>query len=336
MFNLFIKGYESFKQKIVDFKKMYDFKNQESFFENERFYKKNIDYYNVKFNLEKEKKLNFINYKFFKKEIFNRFIDNFFRIISGRELLQEEESNLGLVYVYNNSPKFMISDKNKYLTAKKDLEFKVLNSDYYKRKVLKNNFTSIVVDYFNNNTNTKNNNENENKNDKKIEREEKKYNKYDTKNNNQKRYNNYKQNKQTRNLNKYKRNNTEKNIEKNYQKNIKENYFALYIDSFRKDCFTNELANFQASSKIKNIANNLASYVSNGSETLAPCKRSWNVRIKNLETLLKNDFTVNDVYSLKELKNILSKNKYLVNKKNEEYKKAISLINKITEVNKNV
>jgi hypothetical protein len=106
-------------------------------------------------------------------------------------------------------------------------------------------------------------------------------------------------------------------------------FSAQYMNSFKDDCFTNIIAKVSSSYSypIKNVADTLASYVTDSTELISPHKRTWRSRISNLETAItNNNFTGEDRKALLKIQDALSKNSYLMNKKSDLYAKAVSLI----------
>ncbi|MFW6272721.1 MAG: hypothetical protein ACOC2U_02945, partial [bacterium] len=110
---------------------------------------------------------------------------------------------------------------------------------------------------------------------------------------------------------------------------------ALYLNSYDANCYTNKIAKISAgnSGSIKQIANALSGYVSGGDDKIiSPHKRTWESRVNNIEELiLKNNFTQSDRDKLSQIKDTLSKNKYLTTKKKEQYEKINKLLDNAIE-----
>ena len=123
---------------------------------------------------------------------------------------------------------------------------------------------------------------------------------------------------------------------KNYSSNNNQldELSAKYINSFSGNSYTNKIANISMNSEgvVKTLADTLAGYVTLKNKVISPHTRTWKSRVLELENvLLKNNLTEKDQDQINEIKETLSTNKYLVTKKNKEYQKAISLLEKASQ-----
>lgn len=212
--------------------------------------------------LEKKKEVDVFVYEDALINVKKRFYSNFWRIISGKDLIQDEEDSLGIRYCYVGSSnykkkRFFVKDSDKYDTALKSLESKLEEKD----------LTNFSSDYTGANN--------------KI--------------------------------------------------------FAKYISDFSNDCFTNSLARISSkySGSVGGVADILAGYVSSGESSVAPHTRSWKSRVSELERVIfSSGFSDEDKSRLSEVKDALSKNKYLIKNRKEEYVRAVNLINCAIRKNK--
>ena len=116
-----------------DFSRAYSFRHEELKPAFEFFDKRETTYLKSLIDLEKKKELDDIVFDDAHKTVRDRFYSNFWRVLSGKELIQDEENSLGIVYSYVGSSsykkkRFIVKDSDKYSVALKNLESKLENS----------------------------------------------------------------------------------------------------------------------------------------------------------------------------------------------------------------
>jgi len=350
--NFFKDCYDLIKHKVQELKKAYAFKNMEYTSELKKINKRELEFLMIRQNADINLSLEAEHSRRLNKSVNRRYLDNILRVLGGYSLVQEEESALGVGYTFNGyRDKFFVTDEVKYNKAceffwLEGLESNKLNS---KNTQKTRDVASVNGDVgFNKKSNKECfkcnkgvNNKKARVNDTESVSDVKSISKYSNNSNNSSL-----ESKISTSLDvtssKSLSHNSDLNLgfaNYNSPKVLGDAYVAMYVKDFRSDCFTNTLAKISSeySGSIKKIADSLSGYVYNKDSIISPHKRSWSSRVDVLEDLLfENNFTRRNVEKLIEIKDVLSKNKYLTSKKKEEYQRAVSLIDKVVKRYKNV
>ena len=133
MFGFINNAYNRVRKVFGDFSRAYSFKREELKPAYEFFDKRETSYLKSLIDLEKKKELDDIIFDDANKTVRDRFYSNFWRVLSGKELIQDEEDSLGIAYSYVGSSsykkkRFIVKDSDKYSVALKNLESKLENS----------------------------------------------------------------------------------------------------------------------------------------------------------------------------------------------------------------
>jgi len=311
VFSFIKKGYELVKHMVQELKKAHFYKISEYNVEFEKINKREQDFFRSKQVVNANLCIENERARRLKKSVQIRYFDNILRVFKGYSLVQDEEKELGIGYSFNGySDKFYVTDKNKYVEARNKLNNEILginkNSSYTEEKSFCKSENKKVSVFKKNNF--------DKEQDVSLESKVSDV------------ANNYSL-KEKSNINE-----TDFNFVNYTSSNsLGEVYVARHIHGFREDCFTNILAKFsnECSGSVKKIADSLSGYVRNKDSFVAPHKRSWSSRVDALEDLLlENNFTRSNTKKLLEIKEALSKNKYLITKRKEAYERAVSLIDK--------
>jgi hypothetical protein len=355
MFNFVNKCYNSLIKKVDFLKKAEDFRIKELKINEGRIRSRYNDYLGMLAILENKANLELKNIDELKKDVNSRYWSNIYRFFLGGKLIQDIEERIGLEYMFDDYSSFKVVDENKYVTAKRNLEALLEKTEVHddlKPYLSNNGFDNKLKTYEESKQSNKSSNQSIVKSKQSVANastssktsvESSRNSKTHVENSSSTSVTSSKSSstKSAEYLGKMNGNGcagyagNKKSLEKevntyNHTSLKKSSVSALYISSFRDDCFTNKIANVSASYQGvgRDVANILASYVkSDSSELVSPHKRSWKSRVDNLENaILNNNFSSKDGEALKEIKDALSKNTYLVNKKSDLYEKAVSLI----------
>lgn len=132
MRGFFKKTYNFFKRRIEGFKRAKSFKSEEFLSEFVNIRARFSDYLRFEQELSAKKKVDLFNLEFLKNQVKGRYWSNINRVLLGKDLVQDEESSLGLKYVFEGGPCFAVIDTFKYESARSSLEEKL---NIYSKKV---------------------------------------------------------------------------------------------------------------------------------------------------------------------------------------------------------
>lgn len=157
MFDVIVSAYKRVRKVFGDFSRAYSFRREELKPAFEFFDKRETSYLKNFIELEKKKEFDNIVFDDAHKTVKDRFYSNFWRILLGKELIQDEEDSLGIVYSYVGSSgykkkRFIIKDSDKYFVALKTLESKLKensSNEYFSNPVVNSEkfFAKYINDF---------------------------------------------------------------------------------------------------------------------------------------------------------------------------------------------